>query len=111
MTKSRARARIAKVSAVGVLAAAATVGLAPLAFAGASSTTNGCYSTWGNTGSDAHCNNPNATQDGNYGNYESCSAESDNQTWVWFGAGSVSNDWGQEDCTWSANWSAVRFTS
>ncbi|MFE5584505.1 hypothetical protein [Kitasatospora sp. NPDC056531] len=112
MTKSRVRASITKVSAIGILAAAATISLSPVAFAGQSSTTNGCYSTWGNTGSNAHCVDPHVTVTGNYENYENCSAESDNYSgWNSFDSGAYVNGWGQVDCTWSANYSQVWFSS
>ncbi len=96
MRKSLARATV-----IGGLAVAAVAAVAPLASAGTSNTTLGCYSTWGSTGSNAHCSNPYALDDGDYTNHGSCYYSSDQ----W------SSLWGQVDCTFSINWSEVLYQS
>lgn len=112
MISSGLRSTIAKVSIVGAFASAALAGVTPPALAaGTSGTTNGCYSTWGSTGSNAHCTNPSVSQDGNYRNYGNCYYSSDQYSgWVWFGKGSYVDGWGQVDCTFSINYSYVLYS-
>ncbi|MFE4971780.1 hypothetical protein ACFRAR_06645 [Kitasatospora sp. NPDC056651] len=105
------RSKIAKVSLVGIFSAAAITTVAPSAFAGGTSgTTNGCYSTWGNTGSNAHCTNPVVTVSGYYQNFGSCSYSSDQySTRYFYSQGSAPNNWGQVDCTFSISYSRVNY--
>lgn len=99
---------------VSSLAAAAVVVVtAPssLASGGTSPTTNGCYSTWGNTGSDAHCTNPHVTVTGNYRNHLSCNSQVDKVSgWIYFQAGAYADHWGQLNCTFKASSSRVEYT-
>ena len=100
---------MAKLAATGGLAIAAAATLVPTASAsGTSGTTNGCYSTWGSTGSNAHCTNPYVTYPGNFRNHGLCFLEGDQtSSWRWFNQFDWNPGWGQVDCTFQINESFV----
>ena len=103
--------KVAKGAVIGALGIAALGVVAPSAFAsGTSGNTNGCYSTWGSTGSDAHCHSPGAQKAGNYQNYGSCWNSGD-QSFTYTGVyvGWIDPDWGQVDCVFSINCSRVNY--
>jgi hypothetical protein len=81
---------------------------AALASGGTSSSTNGCYSTWGNTGSNFHC--PRVTVSGNYQNHLACNGEADKtSSWYWLSAGSSADNLGQLNCRFKASSAYVAF--
>lgn len=96
----------AAVAALSIVA----VGVAtPMANAsGTSPTTMGCFSTWGSTGTDAHCTNPYATANGDYANAARCGWEPDmNSGAIRLTAGARVPDFGQLDCTFEVQSSYV----
>ncbi|MEU3503312.1 hypothetical protein ABZ726_22000 [Streptomyces hundungensis] len=99
--------------AIGGLSVLAVAGIAPVAIAsGTSGTTNGCYSTWGSTGTNAHCTNPSIQMDGAVRNHASCDFEADKVSgWIWTTRGSVFDNWGQLDCSWHVSRSRVEYTT
>ncbi|MFH8383562.1 hypothetical protein ACH4E7_21885 [Kitasatospora sp. NPDC018058] len=104
------RSTVAKAAIVGLFSTAALATVAPSAFAGQSPNTFGCFSTWGSTGSNAHCYD--VTQNGDFQNAASCSASFDQQSdWIWISQGSTINGWGQVDCTFSINNSWINYTN
>lgn len=116
MTNLKAFQKIAgnmsKVAAIAGLSVAAIAVAAPMASAsGASGVTNGCFSTWGSTGTDAHCTVPHVTVTGNYANHAACDFEPDHTSaWSHFPVPAEIFDFGQIDCTFSVSWSSVAFT-
>ncbi|MFI6850648.1 hypothetical protein OG535_01855 [Kitasatospora sp. NBC_00085] len=105
-----ARSRVARGLAVLGLGVAAVVVVAPGALAsGTSNKTNGCWSTWGSTGSNAHCQN--VTDGGNYVNKSICSWSSDQVSDAeWFDRGASKDNWGQIDCTFNVEKSWVDYS-
>ncbi|MEV7778721.1 hypothetical protein [Kitasatospora sp. NPDC088351] len=103
------RSSMARAAAIAGLAAAAVAVVSPAAMAsGTSNDVNGCYSTWGSTGSNAHCKDVTAT--GFYRNAASCNWSLDQQSAEYmFLFGSSKQDWGQVDCTFKINFSWVNF--
>jgi hypothetical protein len=98
---------------VPLATAAAALALATPAFAsgGTSPTTNGCFSTWGNTGSNYHCTSPYATATGRYRNHLACNAQPDFvSSWVSIARGSKVDGLGQLNCAFKASSSRVEFT-
>ena len=111
--RSRKSTRVARLAAVGGLAIAAIATVSPSAFAsGTSGNTNGCVSTWGDTGSNGHCTAPHVTVTGNYSNYAVCGGLGDNQDsgWYYMTEGSYVDGWGQVDCTFSVSHSEIHFS-
>lgn len=102
---------LARLAAVGGLAVAALA--APVSSAsasGTSDTTLGCYSTWGSTGSNAHCTNPYATYSAYFQNYGACLWSSDvASNWTWFNQGDWNSGWGQVDCVFDIQESWVNW--
>ncbi|MEV7778720.1 hypothetical protein [Kitasatospora sp. NPDC088351] len=107
----RVRSKIARSVAIAGLAVAAAVAAAPAATAsGTSGQTNGCYSTWGSTGSNAHCKSVGVT--GYYRNHAECSWQSDRwSTYYYFWNLSSQPNWGQVDCAFSIESSWVDYTT
>ncbi|MFJ5308505.1 hypothetical protein [Streptomyces sp. NPDC088350] len=107
-TATRARKTMVRAVAIAGLAAAAVTMAAPTALAsGTSSTTYGCYSTWGNTGSNGHCQSVSRT--GDFQNEIDCSLSGDSSIWYLFHSGSAHSSWGYVECTFSANKSWINF--
>ena len=103
---------VAKAALVAAFAGAAVTGVAPLASASTSSTTNGCYSWWGNTSSDGHCTDPYVTYSGYYQNYAYCDFSSDqSSSWTWYSRGSKPNAWGVVECTFSVSQSHIHYSA
>ncbi|MCK9897956.1 hypothetical protein [Frankia sp. AgB32] len=95
--------------AASVLIAPVGIGAQAALASGTSPTTNGCYSTWGSTGTNAHCFNVTVT--GNYRNHAFCSAQFDKvSSALYMTRGSTVNNWGQLNCTFSVTRSRVDFT-
>ncbi|MDR3036042.1 hypothetical protein [Kitasatospora cineracea] len=104
------RSTIVRLGLVASFAATALVAAAPLASAsGTSASVNGCYSTWGSTGTSAHCYN--TTDAGSYQNEAYCGGLDYDRAsgWVYIGRNSTVSNWGQLDCRWSINSSDVWF--
>lgn len=103
--------KTAKVLLVSAAAVAGMAALAPAAFAsGTSPTVNGCYSTWGSTGTNAHCFN--VTETGKYQNHASCDAQPDKtSSWLTIGKGSTVDNWGQLNCTFKVSSSRIQYTT
>lgn len=96
---------------VPLIGAAIFVGVAPSAVAsgGTSAKTNGCYSTWGNTGSNSHCTP--ATVTGNYRNHLACNSQADKVSgWLYITKNSTVSGFGQLNCTFKASSARVEFT-
>ncbi|MER5520050.1 hypothetical protein [Streptomyces sp. NPDC002763] len=105
---TRARKTMARAFAMAGLAVAAVTVAAPTALAsGTSPTTYGCYSTWGNTGSNGHCQS--VTRTGDFQNEVDCSFGGDSSIWYLFHSGSSHDTWGYAECTFSANRSWINF--
>ena len=103
-----ARKAVTNTAIVGALSIAAIGVVTPMAGAYQSDTNDGCFSTWGNTGTDAHCTNPFALVNGNYSNHADCDFESDptsGKQYYYFGQ--VVNDFGQLNCTFNVTSSYV----
>ncbi|AEV84876.1 hypothetical protein ACWT_3852 [Actinoplanes sp. SE50] len=99
--------RIATVTAVIAVVVPATAGAA-YASGGTSGRTNNCYSTWGNTGSSAHCLPATAT--GYYQNHLVCNGEGDKvSNWVLISNGATVDNWGQLNCRFKASSADVRY--
>jgi hypothetical protein len=95
---------LAKALIVGGLTIAAGAAVVPMVSAsGSSAVSFGCYSTWGSTGSNAHCTAPSATYSGNYRNWAWCNTVEGALTskWQWFNAGQYVPGFGQVNCTFS----------
>jgi hypothetical protein len=105
----RTRITIAKAAAAAALAGAAVAVAAPTALAsGTSSQTYGCYSTWGNTGSNGHCQS--VTKTGDFQNEAYCNTGlSDTSVWHYFKYGSSHSTWGYAECTFAVDRSWVNF--
>jgi hypothetical protein len=98
----------ALIVAGGASLALAGSGAAAMASSGTSGSTNGCYSTWGNTGSSFHC--PKVTVSGYYQNHLSCDKETDKTSaWYWLRAGSGADNLGQVNCRFKASSAYVGF--
>ncbi|MFD4394316.1 hypothetical protein [Kitasatospora sp. NPDC058478] len=103
------RSKLTRVAVMAGLAAAAVISITPSAFAGTSGNTFGCWSTWGSTGSNAHCQN--VQKSGYFQNYGYCDWEADQtSTNTWFDEKSTVNNWGQIDCTFNISRSLVNWT-
>ncbi|MBD0672208.1 hypothetical protein [Streptomyces sp. CBMA156] len=105
-----ARSTIVRLGFVASFAAALVVGAAPLASAsGQSANLNNCYSTWGSTGTSAHCYN--TSDAGYYQNEAYCGGVDYDRAsgWTYIGKGSTISNWGQLNCTWSIRYSDVWF--
>ncbi|GAA1514239.1 hypothetical protein GCM10009677_54290 [Sphaerisporangium rubeum] len=107
-TRSLRLGRKAMIVLLGTVCVVA--GTTTSAFAsGTSPTTNGCYSTWGSTGTSAHCFNVTVT--GNYRNHAACQSQPDKvSSWLWITAGSTVDNWGQLNCTFKITSSRIEFT-
>ncbi|MFF7897206.1 hypothetical protein ACFZCV_00030 [Streptomyces sp. NPDC007920] len=104
---TRVRKTMARAVAIAGLAAAAVTMGAPTALAGTSPTTEGCYSTWGNTGSNGHCQS--VARTGDFQNQIDCSLLGDSSIWYLFNKGASKPSWGYVECTFSANRSWINF--
>ncbi|MCE7078694.1 hypothetical protein [Streptomyces sp. ST2-7A] len=99
----------------GVVAALAlgtvvTFGVVPSAqAAGSSARINNCWSTWGSTGSAAHCVNTSVT--GHYRNEAHCGGIDYDRVsgWVRIARGSTVDPWGRLECAWSIRSSDLSF--
>ncbi|MFD7584351.1 hypothetical protein ACFV84_02805 [Kitasatospora sp. NPDC059811] len=106
---ARVRSIAPKTAAVVGVSALALLGFMPAAQAssGTSSTVLGCYSTWGNTGTSAHCFN--VTLGGRFQNFAACNVEADKYAYISLQQGSTASDWGQLNCTWKIDYSSVSY--
>lgn len=104
------RSKVVRGAAIAGLAAAAIVSAAPGASAsGTSSKTYGCWSTWGDTGSNAHCQK--IEKSGYFANKGYCDWSSDQTSGHdWKDAGTSDPDWGQIDCTFHISRSLVEWS-
>ena len=101
---------LARLAAVGGLAVAALAAPVAASASGTSATTFGCYSTWGSTGSNAHCTNPYVTYPAYYQNHGACLWSSDvNSSWVWFNQRDWNSGWGQVNCVFDIQQSWVNW--
>jgi hypothetical protein len=106
----RTRITIAKAAAAAALAGAAVAVAAPTALAsGTSPTLNGCYSTWGSTGSSGHC--VSVTQSGQYKNRGVCTFGNEDSIWKHFGYGQSDSKWGTVECTFDIEKSYIIYSS
>ncbi|MFB7128014.1 MULTISPECIES: hypothetical protein [unclassified Kitasatospora] len=107
---ARAHSLATKVAAVAGLATVVALGVAPLASAsGTSGKTNGCYSTWGTTGTNGHCYP--VTADGNFRVSADCNLEPDGSSgWSYFYKNANIGGFGQYDCTFKINSSWVEYS-
>ncbi|MER6568678.1 hypothetical protein ABT288_21475 [Streptomyces sp. NPDC001093] len=105
----RARNTIARVAALAGVAVAAVALATPSAMAsGTSPKLNGCYSTWGSTGSVGHC--VKVTEAGQYKNHGVCTFGSEESLWTSFGYGESNPKWGGVECTFNISKSYIMFT-
>ncbi|MFF7897202.1 MULTISPECIES: hypothetical protein [unclassified Streptomyces] len=109
----RARNTIARVAALtgAAVATVAAIALsAPSAMAsGTSATLNGCYSTWGSTGSVGHC--VSVTKIGQYKNRGVCTFGNEDSLWTVFRIGDSNPKWGGVECTFNIEKSYIMYTS
>jgi hypothetical protein len=99
-----------RVTVIAGVTALVVTGSSVAAFAsgGTSGMTNGCYSTWGNTGSSYHC--PRVTVTGYYQNHLACDKEQDKTSpWSRLTAGSSVDNIGQVNCRFKASSAYVAF--
>ncbi|MGJ5754779.1 hypothetical protein FB563_2966 [Streptomyces puniciscabiei] len=105
---TRSRKTLARAVAIAGLAAASVTVAAPTALAsGTSPTTYGCYSSWGNTGSNGHCQSVGRT--GDFQNEIDCSFSGDSSIWYLFHKGNSKPNWGYVECNFSANRSWINY--
>ena len=106
----RARSIVARSAAIAGLAIAAVGVTAPTSFAGTSGNVYGCYSTWGSTGSNAHCQM--VQRQGNFQNQGSCNLGGTVRSgWNFFSTLQSVPNWGQVDCTFAIDSSWVNYTN
>lgn len=88
----------AKVAATAALGVAATMAIAfPASADGTSYKTFGCYSTWGNTGTSAHCTP--ATASAYFANHAVCQYQPDKTSdYIFISKGSYVDPWGKLNC-------------
>ncbi|MFJ3306229.1 hypothetical protein ACIPSA_24545 [Streptomyces sp. NPDC086549] len=105
----RVRNTIARVAALAGVAVAAVALATPSAMAGTSAKLNGCYSTWGSTGSVGHC--ARVTTTGNFKNRGVCTFGNEDSLWEFFGAGESHPKWGGVECTFDIEKSFIMFSN
>ncbi|WP_159039717.1 hypothetical protein [Streptomyces sp. TP-A0356] len=106
----RARTTITRVAAFTGAAIAAVALSAPSAMAsGTSPRLNGCYSTWGSTGSVGHC--VSVTVAGQYKNRGVCTFGNEDSIWTVFGYGASNPKWGGVECTFDISKSYIMYTN
>ncbi|MBB4794331.1 hypothetical protein [Streptomyces nodosus] len=106
----RVRNTIARVAALTGAAVAAVALSAPSAMAsGTSATLNGCYSTWGSTGSVGHC--VNVSKYGQYKNRGVCTFGNEDSLWTVFRIGESNQKWGGVECTFNIEKSYIMYTA
>ncbi|MEV0484165.1 hypothetical protein AB0I69_26585 [Streptomyces sp. NPDC050508] len=106
----RASNTIARVAALAGAAVAVVALAAPSAMAsGTSAKLNGCYSTWGSTGSVGHC--VSVTKSGQYKNRGVCTFGNEDSLWTVFGYGESDSKWGGVECTFDIEKSYIMYTS
>ncbi|MBB0243166.1 hypothetical protein FNQ90_03320 [Streptomyces alkaliphilus] len=96
--------------AAAVFGAVVTLGAVPAAqAAGSSARLNNCWSTWGSTGTAAHCVNTSVT--GDYRNEAHCGGIDYNRASGWYriAKGSTVDPWGRLECAWSIRSSDLAF--
>lgn len=94
--------KVAKIAVVVAMSATAGGLSAPAFASGTSSTTHGCYSTWGSTGASSHC----YKITGSYGVRTKiiCQNESDDEFgYTYISKGSTVKSFGQVNCFYKAN--------
>ncbi|WP_133243246.1 hypothetical protein OIE62_22695 [Streptomyces scopuliridis] len=107
---AKARPLAIKAGTIASLSAAILLGAASLASAdGSSAKLNNCWSTWGSTGSSAHC--VNTSQTGSYQNEAYCGGVDTNKAsgWRQITKGSTIDPWGKLECTFSIRYSDIWF--
>ncbi|MGJ5754783.1 hypothetical protein FB563_2970 [Streptomyces puniciscabiei] len=106
----RARTTITRVAALTGAAIAAVALSTPAALAsGTSPKLNGCYSTWGSTGSVGHC--ARVTETGQYKNRGVCTFGNEDSIWTVFYSGESHPKWGGVECTFDIEKSYIMFTN
>ncbi|GAA1899293.1 hypothetical protein GCM10009716_06420 [Streptomyces sodiiphilus] len=101
---------IGKVASTAALTVLATLTAMPAAHAaGSSAKLNNCWSTWGSTGSAAHCRNTSVS--GNYQNEAYCGGiDTDKASgWRYISQGATVDPWGKLECRWSIRYSDIWF--
>ncbi|WP_282202139.1 hypothetical protein [Kitasatospora fiedleri] len=90
---TRVRSVAPKAAAVVGVSALAFIGFMPTAQASSGTSNNvlGCYSTWGNTGTNAHCFN--VTLGGTFQNFAACNVEADKYAYLSISQGSTAANW------------------
>ncbi|MBP5938358.1 hypothetical protein [Streptomyces acidiscabies] len=105
----RTRNTIARAAAFAGAAIAVVALSAPSAMAsGTSPKLNGCYSTWGSTGSVAHC--VSVTRGGQYKNRGVCTFGNEDSLWKFFQGGESNPKWGGVECTFDIEKSFIMYT-
>jgi hypothetical protein len=107
-TTARFMAAVGAVAMVGGMGGWILVGSVGPAFAsGTSNTVDGCYSTWGSTGTNAHCFK--VTKTLNYRNHAACEAQPDKtSSWTEIVKGSTVPNFGQINCTFTVTSSSIQ---
>ncbi|KUN78298.1 hypothetical protein AQJ66_31700 [Streptomyces bungoensis] len=106
----QARNTIARVTALAGVVIAAVALATPSALAsGTSPKLNGCYSTWGSTGSVGHC--VKVTKNGQYKNRGECTFGKEDSLWTDFWIGDSNPKWGGVECTYNISKSYIMYTS
>ncbi|MCM3887598.1 hypothetical protein ND747_28815 [Frankia sp. R82] len=93
--------------AASILIAPVGISVESALASGQSPRTNNCYSTWGSTGSNAHCYANSVA--GTYTNHGFCTSQPDPTSSKYFVKGTYAPDWGQVNCWFKINSSRVDF--